>query len=416
MSPDATPCPLSRTLDKLRQGAQMTVAEELPTLRYEHPSIGRLSPQLRSLRERGPVTKVRTPAGSEAWLVTRYAEMKQLLLDDRLIRTHPNPAEGPRYADNPLLDIMMARGKPADFQADHARDRGALNPLFSARRMMRLQPAMEQHVEDALDKIVTVGPPVDLHAEFSEPVTFQVLYHLLGIPAGETHQYLELYRQVADLVDRQNADRGLRELFDYLHDLVARKRADPDDNVISALAELGVPDQGIAGLVLMLSGGHGTTSSNINMGILLFAANPDQRRRLIDDPSLMPTAVEEVVRMAKTGESFVPRYTHYDIEIGGVTIKGGDLVLTDHTLANYDDLVFADAETFDVGRHPNPHLGFSWGSWHCIGTSLARIELETAFSGILRRLPELYLTVPLEQIKAGGHRLASGVEEMPVTW
>jgi cytochrome P450 monooxygenase len=394
----------------------MIVADDLPALRYEHPSLGRLTPQLLSLRERGPVTKVRTPAGDEAWLVTRYAEMKELLLDNRLVRTHPDPASGPRYADNPLLDLMMARGKPVDFQADHARDRGVLNPLFSARRMMRLQPAMAAHVEEALDKIVAAGPPVDLHAEFSEPVTFQVLYNLLGIPAGETHRYLGLYRRVADLVDRENADRGLDDLLAYLGDLVARKRVEPGDDVISELAAAGIPDKGVAGLVLMLSGGHGTTSSNINMGILLFAANPDQRQRLIDDPSLMPTAVEEVVRMAKTGESFVPRYAYHDIEIGGVTIKGGDLVLTDHTLANYDDLVFADPERFDVGRHPNPHLGFSWGSWHCIGTSLARIELETAFSGILRRLPELRVTVPLDQIRAGGHRLASGVEEMPVTW
>ena len=394
----------------------MTLADELPVLQYEQPSIGRLSPQLKALRDRGPVTKVRTPAGDEAWLVTRYAEMKQLLLDNRLVRTHPDGVKGPRYADNPLLDIMMARGKPDDHAADHARDRGALNPLFSARRMMRLQPAMAQHVDEALKKILAQGPPVDLHTEFSEPVTFQVLYHLLGIPAGETHLYLSLYRQVADLVDRENADKGLQNLFDYLDDLVARKLREPGDDVISTLAAQGIPPKGVGGLVLMLSGGHGTTSSNINMGILLLAANPDQRQRLIDDPSLMPTAVEEVVRMAKTGESFVPRYAHHDIEIGGASIKGGDLVLTDHTLANYDDRVFADAETFDVGRDPNPHLGFSWGSWHCIGTSLARIELETAFAGVLKLLPELRLTIPLDQIDGGGHRLASGIEEMPVTW
>jgi len=130
----------------------------------------------------------------------------------------------------------------------------------------------------------------------------------------------------------------------------------------------------------------------------------------------MPSAVEEVVRIAKTGESFVPRYAHGDIEIGGVTVADGDLVLTDHTLANYDDRVFEGLERFDVGRSPNPHLGFSWGPWHCIGTSLARIELETAFRAILRRLPTMALATTLDQIGFGGHRLASGVEYVPVTW
>lgn len=394
----------------------MTDTQQLPALKYEEPNIGRLSAQLRSLRERGPVTKILTPAGDEAWLITRHAEMKRLLLDPRLVRTHADPANGPKYANNPFMERLMGRVAPADFNAEHARDRAALNPLFSARRMMELQPAMEAHVNQALDRMIAKGPPAELHAELSEPVTFQVLYNFLGIPADETERYLGLYRRVADLRDPENALQGLGDLLTYLADLVARKRSVPDDNVISLLAQAGLPDDELAKLVLMLSGGHGTTSSNINMGIVLFAANPDQRRLVVDDPSLMPGAVEEVVRMAKTGESFVPRYAHTDIEIGGVTIKDGDLVLTDHTFANYDDLVFDDPEKFDVTRSPNPHLGFSWGSWHCIGTSLARIELATAFTGILNRLPNLALTVTPEEIRSGGHRLASGVEEVPITW
>jgi cytochrome P450 monooxygenase len=394
----------------------MTVTQELPYLRYEEPNIGRLSAQLRSLRDRGPVIKMLTPAGDEAWLITRHAEMKKLLLDSRLVRTHPDPPNGAKYANNPFMEKLMDRVAPAEFNALHARERAALNPLFSARRMMQLQPAMEAHVNEALDRMIAKGPPVDLHAELSEPVTFQVLYNFLGIPADETQEYLGLYRRVADLRDPDNAMQGLGGLLTYLANLVERKRGVPDDNVISLLAGAGLPNEELAKLVLMLSGGHGTTSSNINMGIVLFAANPDQRDLVINDPSLMPSAVEEVVRMAKTGESFVPRYAHTDIEIGGVTIKDGDLVLTDHTFANYDDLVFDDPEKFDVTRSPNPHLGFSWGSWHCIGTSLARIELATAFTGILNRLPNLALTVAPDQIKSGGHRLASGIEELLITW
>jgi cytochrome P450 monooxygenase len=399
-----------------RKESSMTDTEQLPPLTYEEPSIGRLSAQLRRLRERGPVTKILTPAGDVAWLITRYAEMKKLLLDPRLVRTHPDPANGPKYANNPFMEKLMSRVAPADFNAEHARDRAALNPLFSARRMMELQPAMARHVDEALDRMIAKGPPAELHAELSEPVTFRVLYNFLGIPADETEEYLSLYRRVADLRDPEHALGGLGDLLAYLSSLVERKRDASDENVISMLANAGLPNEELAKLVLMLSGGHGTTSSNINMGVILFAANPDQRELVVNDPSLMPSAVEEVVRMAKTGESFVPRYAHGDIEVGGVTIRDGDLVLTDHTFANYDDRVFDDPEKFDVTRSPNPHLGFSWGSWHCIGTSLARLELATAFTGILRRLPNLRLTIDLEDITSGGHRLASGVEEVPIAW
>jgi cytochrome P450 monooxygenase len=394
----------------------MMVEDDLPALRYEEPNIGRLSAQLRALRDRGPICRVRTPAGSPAWLVTRHAEMKQLLMDKRLVRTHADPANGPKYADNPFMTMLMGRVHPAEFGKAHAEDRAALNPVFSARRMMELQPKMAVHVEQALDRIIEMGPPVDLHTEFSEPVTFQVLYNLLGIPSEETGTYLSLYRRVADLTDPEYAYTGVEDLLTYLVELVMRRRHANDDSVISLLAAQGYDDTAIVGLLIMLSGGHGTTSSNINMGIILFATNPDQRDRVIADPSLLPSAVEEVVRMAKTGESFVPRYAHGDIEIGGVRIADGDLVLTDHTCANFDDRVFPDPEFFDVSRSPNPHLGFSWGPWHCIGTSLARIELETAFRAILRRLPTMALATTLDQIGSGGHRLASGVEYVPVTW
>jgi cytochrome P450 monooxygenase len=393
----------------------MTAADELPLIGSEPPSLGRLSPLMWTLQATAPVCRVRTPAGDEAWLVTRHAEIKQLLLDDRLVRSHADPPNAPRYVDNPLLDMLIATGDPAGWRADRARTRTLFTPIFSARRMLELQPRIAAHVEAALEPVLAHGPPADLHTALSAPVTIRVLYDLLGVPAADHDQFKELYGLAADLSDPETAAGGAAAFLEFLRGLAARKRTRPADDVISHLCRAGLPDADVATLTMTLAGGHGTTSGNINMGILLFATNPDQRDLVVRDPSLLPDAVEEVVRLAKTGESFVPRYASADIEIGGVTIRTGDLVLTDHTFASFDERVFDRPERFDVTRSPNVHLGFSGGLWHCLGASLARTELQTFFGTVLPRLPDLRLAVPVEQL-TGGRRLAGGRETIPVTW
>jgi cytochrome P450 monooxygenase len=135
------------------------------------------------------------------------------------------------------------------------------------------------------------------------------------------------------------------------------------------------------------------------------------------DPDLLRTAVEEVLRMGKTGESLLPRYAREDIDIAGVTIRAGDLVLCDHYSASYDDRVFADPDRFDVSRSPNPHPAFSHGSWYCVGAPLARVELTEVYRALLARLPGLRLEIPLAEINlAATNQLGGGIAELPVTW
>src|SRR4051812_47971078 len=137
----------------------MPAAGALPVIGSEPPSLGRLSPLMRSLQAAAPVCRVRTPAGDEAWLVTRHAELRQLLLDDRLVRSHADPPNAPRYVDNPLLDMLIATGDPAGWRADRARTRTLFTPIFSARRMLDLQPRIAAHVEAALEPLLAHGPP-----------------------------------------------------------------------------------------------------------------------------------------------------------------------------------------------------------------------------------------------------------------
>jgi cytochrome P450 monooxygenase len=390
---------------------------ELPFLGSDKPVVGRLSPLMRDLREDGPVVKVRTQAGDEAWMVTRYAELIRLLKDDRLGNSHPDPASRPRYLNNPLLDMAVTDAAPAEARATRMRTRAMVTSHFSAKRMAELRPRIAQRVEDLLDGIVAGGPPADMHARLSLPLSFGVLCDLLGLSDAGT--FMSALSSI-DGIDSAEPANGTQAFIGYLTPLVARKRAQPQDDLISTLCEAGHPDELVCWLVAFVTITYLVTPSNLSAGIALFSANPDQRDRVVRQPELVPDAVEEMLRISKVGESCQPRYANADIEIAGIVIKAGDLVLCDHNAAGYDDLVFDQPERFDVTRSPNPHLAFSHGISYCIGAPLARVELQEAIAGLLRRLPGLRLAVPVEDIPMlgddGPDQLGGGIARLPVTW
>jgi cytochrome P450 monooxygenase len=393
--------------------------DDLPLLNADRPVLGRLNPNIREIRSRGPVVKVRTEAGDEAWFVTRYAEMKKLLMDERLGNSHPDPANRPRYLDNPMLDMAITDDPPEIAREMKATVRAILTPFFAKRRMDALQARVAELTERLLDRIVAMEPPVDLHNELSMPLSFQILCELLGIADSETFMSL---LATAGRVSKDTTIDSAETLFGYLTELAAAKRADPKDDMISKMATPELPDDDVvAMLVVLTSFSFLVTPSNLSAGIGLFAVNPDQRDRVVQDPGLLDRAVEEVVRLGKLHDSFVPRYANAEIEIGGVAIQPGDLVLCDHYAANYDDRVFEDPERFHITRSPNPHVGFSHGFSHCIGAPLARLELREVIGAVLRRLPTLGLAVPVEDISlfggdGGDTVLGGGIARLPVTW
>lgn len=397
----------------------MTV-DELPLLRSEGSVVGRLSPLMRQLRERGPVVKVRTRAGDEAWLVTRLAELKQLLKDRRIGRSHPDPENRPRYLDSPLLDTLVRSDDPEVAREIHVKTRAALTPHFSAKRMVALRERVAARVAEHLDRITACAPPVDLHAELSLPLSFEVLCDLLGV--AEHDRFMAMLAGAGRLDESQKVAVGAQELFAYLGELVTAKRREPDEHLISALCEAEIDDGTVCELISTISFSYLVTPTNLSAGIALFASHPEQRERVVRDPGLLETAVEEVLRLSKVDESFQPRYADADIEIGDIVIKAGDLVLCDHYSPSFDDRVFDDPETFDVGRSPNPHLAFSHGLSHCIGAPLARIELQEVYGALLRRLPNLSLAVPIEKVgmPAGteddDEHMGNGIARLPATW
>jgi cytochrome P450 monooxygenase len=392
----------------------MTATEDLPTLGTSQPRLGRMNPLMQSLQQQGAVCPVRTQTGHEAWLVTRHAEVKQLLMDQRIGPTHPDPPNRARYLENPLFDLLVVDMDPAEARAAHIEMRNLLTPYFSARRMAKLQPRVAARVNELIDAIIEHGPPADLHEMLSLPISFQVLCDLLEIP--DRDRYMSHLSDAGAVGDDRNAGGADHPLFGYLEEVAAHKREHRDDGLISVLCESDKTDKEIAGMVAMVSISYQVTPTNISAGIALFATHADQRDLLISNPDLQAKAIEETLRMSKVSESFVPRYASEDIEIGGVTIKTGDLVLCDHYSPGFDARVFDEPERFDITRSPNPHLAFSRGITHCIGAPLARLEMAEVFNGLLSRLPNLRLAVANDDIPMLGGQLGGGIAALPVVW
>jgi cytochrome P450 len=396
----------------------MTETEQLPAMPFGQPDLMTMSPLVKELQASCPLARVRTLTGDEAWMVTRYEELKQLFGERRLGRSHPDPEHAARISDSILFG-----GPSNNYEteaADDARMRSLLTPFFSAHRMRALRPRVETLADQLLEALAIRTPPVDLHEALSFPLPVLVICELLGVPYRDRDEFRTWTEGMADMHDRQRATEALGNLFGYMQGLVARKRAEPADDVISGLCSVdggALADDHVAFLAaVLLFAGHETTVVRIDVGTLLLLTHPAQREALLLDPSLLPTAVEEVLRLSDTGGSGVPRYAREDVDIAGVTIRAREAVILNGGAGNHDERVFADPDRFDVARHPNPHLSFGYGRRFCIGAPLARIELQAVFGRLFRRIPTLRLGVPMDQLAIRADLLTGGLTELPVTW
>ncbi|MFI7637359.1 cytochrome P450 [Nonomuraea sp. NPDC049400] len=387
-------------------------------LPFEQASPMRTAPLLRALQARGPIHAIRTAVGDPAWLVTGYEEVRRLLDDDRLGRAHREPERASRTGESALFG-----GPLGDFdteQTDHRRMRSLLQPHFSPKRMRALRGRIETLTTNLLDELAGAGPPADLHAALALPLPIAVICELLGVPYEDRTQFRAWTQAAADITDRARSEQGLAELFTYGQRLVARKRADgeADTDVISRLAATdGVSDDDAAAMgMTLLFAGHETTVMAIGMGALWMLATPGQWQALADDPSRIDAAVEEILRAPGLGGGGIPRYARTDLELAGVHVRAGDLVLLDTGAANHDPAVYTEPDRFDLNRPAMPHLTFGHGARYCIGAPLARIELQTVFSQLAARFPTLKLGCAVEELTFNPNVLTGGLTSLPVTW
>jgi cytochrome P450 len=391
----------------------VTALIQLP---FEQTHPLEVAPQLRALQARSSIHKIRTATRDPAWLVTGYADVQRLLADPRLGRSHPDPATAARTGESVLFGGPLGNYQTED--ADAARMRSLLQPHFAPGRMRALRPRVEALTTGLLDGLARRDPPADLIEVLAAPLPILVICELLGVPYDDRARFRGWTRAAADVRDRARSEEGLARLFGYGQQLVARKREHPGEDVISGLcATSGVGDDEIAALSMaLLFAGHETTVVAIGFGSLLLLTHPEQRRALRDDPSLIPAAVEEMLRSPGQGGGGIPRYARADLEISGVTVRAGELVLLDNGAANHDESVFDDPDRFDITRRAASHLTFGRGRHYCLGAPLARIELQAVFSQLIPRFPAMRLAVPAGELRLNNDVLAGGLAELPVSW
>ena len=381
------------------------------------------------LREEGPVTPVVLPHGDRVWLVTRYGDVRAALADPRLHKDWAGKLTAPDWTPDAVTGYLSMHLLNAD-PPDHTRLRKLVSRAFTARRVAGLRPRVEAITADLLDALdarfallkETGGQEaVDLIEALAFPLPVTVICELLGVPVGDREKFGEWSHAMVDSAGEPGAFRAAgTAMFYYFTELVAAKRAHPADDMISALVETRDTDDSlterelIAMLFLLLVAGHETTTNLIASGVLALLTNPSQLDRLRSDPSLLPGAVEELLRFVNPLNHATDRFTLEPVEIGGVTIPAREWVLCVTSSANLDPARFPDAERLDVARDAGGHLAFGHGIHYCLGAPLARLEGEVAFGALLSRFPSLSLAAEASSLRWRPSSLIHGLEKLPV--
>ncbi|SHF60939.1 cytochrome P450 [Streptoalloteichus hindustanus] len=376
-------------------------------------------PALRALGERTRLARVRLFDGSTPWLVTRHADQRALLADPRISSDITRPG----FPSS--VPVQQARiGFIFMDDPEHARLRRMVTAPFTLRRVAALRPAVQKIVDDLVDELLAGPRPVDLVQAFALPVPSLVICELLGVPYAD-HDFFQVHSAV--LINRETTLEERREasdrLFGYLERLVGDKLDHPGDDLLSGLAvrvsdgELTREEAAQIG-VLMLVAGHETTANMIALGTLALLEHPDQLALLqqSDDPGLVASAVEELLRYLDITHNGRRRVALADIEIAGQVIRAGEGVVLANDIADRDPDVFPDPDRLDLRRDTRRHLAFGFGVHQCLGQQLARMELQVVYGTLYRRIPTLRLATTLDQIPFKHDGSVYGVYELPVTW
>ncbi|NUT53775.1 MAG: cytochrome P450 [Saccharothrix sp.] len=367
-----------------------------------------------------PVARVRLPYGREAWLATRYADAKVVLADPRFKRAPVMDAEydPPRtMPEVPNITTILSMDPP-----EHTRLRRILAKAFTARRTAQLRDRAQQIVDGLLDAVEEQGPPADLVDALAMPVAITLISEMLGVPSLDRAKFRE-WSDAAVAITAftvPEIEAAAASLRAYIRDLVEEKREHPADDMLTVLVHAHDNDDRLTeeelvsfGVTLLIAG-HETTGSEISNFVHQLLTHPDRLAELRADPSLVPAAVEELLRITKlSGAPGFPRIATEDVELSGVTIRAGDAVFVDGLVANRDPAVFPDPDVIDFHRGHNPHFAFGHGVHHCIGAPLARMELQVTISTLLNRFPHLELAGDVV-FKKG--RLVRGPERLLVRW
>ena len=381
-------------------------------------------PALAGFRRDGEVPIVRSFVGDEAYLITRYEDVRAVLGDaERFSNTGRAGFRGPNAPE--ISEQEMAQMRAGNLLAqdppDHNRLRRMLTPEFTQRRMKRLEPRISEIVTEHLDAMEKAGPPSDLVADFALPIPSLVICELLGVPYEDRAEFQQRSNRLLDMTKTQQERLAVsRESRAYMSTLVDRALADPGEDILGMLVREHGDDlthdelTGIAGLLLIA--GHETTSNMLGLGTLALLQNPEQIPVVRDNPEMARPAVEELLRYLSIVHTGVPRITTTDVEVRGTTIPKDSIVVCSLPAANRDPETLENPDLLDLSRGAAGHVAFGHGIHHCLGAPLARMEMETAFPALFRRFPNLALDGDIDDVAFRAFFFIYGLHSLRVTW
>lgn len=377
--------------------------------------------ELTPLREQRPISRMSYPDGHQGWLATGYRPVRAILADRRFSSRRDKILHSPipmRLSPDELPPPMPGTLTQLD-PPEHTHYRRLLTGQFTVRRMQQLTPRIERITEDHLDALENAGPPADLVRGFALPIPSLVICELLGVPYAEHERF---QRDSAVLFNLDMTGEELTEAMDdltaFLAELVARKRAKPEDDLLSGLVTGGVlNDEELVTIALtLLVAGHETTANMLSLGTYALLEHPDQLAALRDDPALADNAVEELLRYLSIVHIGPIRAALEDVEIDGVLIKAGEVVTLNLPAANRDPARFGQADGLDITHPATGHVSFGHGVHQCLGQQLARIEMRVAYPALLRRFPRLRLADVPDAAVPRPHAAIYGLNRLLVTW
>ena len=380
-------------------------------------------PQYAAARAEGPLLAVSLWNGKRAWVVTRHAQIRAILMDDTRFSGRMGHPDFPSVTPARVAVDRNERAFVGMDNPEHDRYRRLFTREFSVRRMQALIPKMQSLADGLIDELIDAGPPADLVTSLAVKYPSLVMSALFGSPYADHAFIIRCAVARHGLTQStQEAEVKARELAAYVRRLIDTKEAGPGDDMVSRIIDehvktghLSRDDFAEIG-AMILRAGHDTTTNMIGMGTLLLLRDDALRAALAADPAKIEAAVEEFLRYVAPVQFSPRRVALEDVDIGGVVVKKGEGLFMSLPAANRDERQFAAPDTIDIERDASQHLTFGYGIHQCLGQMLARYELQVMYATILARLPTLRLAVALEDIRFKDDMQIYGIHNLPVTW
>lgn len=399
------------------------------------PHVNIVSPQfkvnpfpfLAGLRTSQSVYRTTLPDKTPVWLITRYEDVAALLKDERFVKNRRTALTSEQLRKMPWAPPMfrpLERNMLDLDPPDHTRLRALVHRAFTPSLIGQMRDRIQALADELLDGVARKGK-MDLINDYALPLPMTIITEILGVPTSDRNKFHKWSQVLVSLSSPNVTLRVIPSVWmfiRYLRRFLRNRRRDLRDDLTSALIQAEEAgdklneDELLAMVFLLLIAGHETTVNLIGTGMLALLEHPDQMNRLRQNPSMIKTAVEELLRYASPVFMSTERHAREDLNIRGVTIPRGGLTLGVIGSANRDETVFENADELDVARDPNKHLSFGQGIHFCVGAPLARLEAQIAINSLLRRMPDLHLSVTPDALRWRPSMFLRGLETLPTSF